>query len=285
MLSTVSCKENAVINFLQASQHLNVVTTDRCNRKCSFCIASKNTHMVTSSNFISLQSIEKALLFCKKQGIQTVAFTGGEPSLHPEIINIVRCFHENGLHTAIYTNYDFPEIIKELDGIVDYVFASYYGQTMPKQRDFQRTQVIITTLLISDHFQSISDLDRFIDKYRENAYLVFKTPVNVNDYCEEHTCNFLYELESRICDFMILPDGTKVQFYNGCFVKRPDLPKAFVNLDTYSYKMRLNGEISRFYSKSTEKIALIKDISLRNDLLSTHNPKARKAILKNYKHE
>lgn len=82
---------------------------------------------------------------------------------------------------------------------------------------------------------------------------------------------------------MFLPDGTVLEIYKGCLIKRTDLPKAFIDLDTYSYKMRLDGNISKFYSEATERISQIEDITLRNALLSTHNPKERKKILASYK--
>lgn len=107
-------------------------------------------------------------------------------------------------------------------------------------------------------------------------------PVNVNDYFEEQTCDFLDEISKKSYLPLTLPDGTIVELYHGCPIKRTDLPKAFVQIDTYSYKMRLDGTISHFYTQSTEDISKIQDIPLRNALLSTHNAKTRKAILEDF---
>ena len=43
--------------------------------------------------------------------------------------------------------------------------------------------------------------------------------------------------------------------------------------------MRLDGKISHFYTQGTENISKIQDIDLRNALLSTYNPKTRRAII------
>ncbi|MDE6141444.1 MAG: hypothetical protein K2G03_02465, partial [Bacilli bacterium] len=120
--------------------------------------------------------------------------------------------------------------------------------------------------------------------YKDTAILLFSVPVNVNDYCEEQTIDFLDEIDKYNDTPDSLPDGTIIQKYKHCIIKRPDLPKAFIEIDSYSYKMRLDGKISHFYSEGTEKLSKITNISLRNELLSTHNPKARKAIFDKYKY-
>lgn len=154
---------------------------------------------------------------------------------------------------------------------------------MPKQEELKNSQLIMTILLLKEYFKTIQDLDKFIDTYRKDAILLFNVPVNVNDYCEKQTCSFLNEISKQNYLPMTLPDGTIIQIYNGCIVKRTDLPKMFVQIDSYSYKMRLDGRISHFYSESTEKISEIENISLRNELLSTHNAKTRQMILNRYK--
>lgn len=269
--------ENMATTFFGTTKHMNVILTNQCNRNCPFCIAKKNTNK-TKNSFLSLSNVEKAIDFCKQEDIKTIALTGGEPTLHPNILEIAKMFRSNGFDVAIYTNYDFSEKVKKLDGIVNRIFVSYYGQEMPRQANFESSQIIITTLLLKNYFETIADLDDFIYKYRQMACLLFTVPVNVNDYCEEQTCEFLEEISNKSYLPLTLPDGTIIQLYNGCPIKRTDLPKAFVQLDTYSYKMRLDGEISHFYTKGTENISKIQDVDLRNALLSTHNPKERRAI-------
>lgn len=270
--------ESMATTFFGTTKHMNVILTNQCNRNCLFCIAKKNTNK-TKNSFLSLSNVEKAIEFCKQEDIKTIALTGGEPTLHPNILEIAKMFRSNGFDVAIYTNYDFSEKVKKLDGIVNRIFVSYYGQEMPRQADFENSQIIITTLLLKNYFKTIADLDDFIYKYRQMACLLFTVPVNVNDYCEEQTCEFLEEISKGSYLPLTLPDGTIIQLYNGCPIKRTDLPKAFVQLDTYSYKMRLDGEISHFYTQGTENISKIQDVDLRNALLSTHNPKTRRAII------
>lgn len=268
--------------FYKTTKHMNIIVTNNCNRNCPFCIAKKNSN-TSNYKYIPLENIDKALNFAKKEDIKTIALSGGEPTLHPNILKIAKTINSNNYKLAIYTNFDFKDKVLALDGLVDFIFISYYGQEMPKPKDFKKSQIIITILLLKNHFKTIQDLDNFIEKYNDTAILLFSVPVNVNDYCEEQTVDFLEELDKQNMNQESLPDGTIIQKYKNCLVRRPDLPKAFIELDSYSFKMRLDGKISHFYSEGTEKLSEISNIDLRNELLSTHNPKERKAIFDKYK--
>ena len=264
------------LKFYKTTKHINIIGTNECNRQCPFCIAKKNSSS-GNGKYISLNYVNKAIDFAKDKGIETFAISGGEPTLHPEILEIADAIHANNYKLALYTNYDFKERVLSLDGMVDYIFISYYKQEMPKPTDFKKSKVVITVLLLKNYF------DDFIDKYKDTAILLFSVPVNVNDYCEEQTVDFLEELDSLNKEMESLPDGTIIQKYKNCLVRRPDLPKAFIEIESYSYKMRLDGKISHFYSEGTEKLSEITNVALRNELLSTHNPKERKAIFEKYK--
>ena len=230
-----------------------------------------------------MENIKNALDFAKAEHIETIAISGGEPTLHPDIIKIASTLHKGNCKLAIYTNYDFKDKVKSLDGLIDYIFISYYGQTMPNPNDFKKSKLVITVLLLKNYFKTIEDLDAFIERYKDTAILLFSVPTDINDYCEEQTVDFLEQINKSNPNTEYLPDGTIIQKYKNYIVKRPDLPKAFIKIDSYSYKMRLDGKISRFYSDGTKKISEITNKALRDELLSTHNPRKRKAIFDKYK--
>ena len=270
------------LNFYKTTKHLNIITTNECNRNCPFCIAKKNSNN-SNYKYISMENIENAINFIQNENIESIALSGGEPTLHPNIVKIAKVIKKTNAKLALYTNYDFPEKVQSLDGLFDYIFISYYAQTMPNTEDFKKSKIVITILLLKNYFKTIKDLDNFIEQYKDRATLIFSVPVNVNDYCEEQTVDFLDDIDKCNTEQESLPDGTIIQKYKNCIIKRPDLPKSFIEIDSYSYKMRLDGKISHFYSEGTEKLSKITNISLRNELLSTHNPKTRKAIFDKYK--
>jgi len=226
--------------------------SNRSNRDCPGCIDAR--HRKVNEEFLTLEDVEKAIKFAKKGGITKINLTGGEPTVHPKIVEIAKLFHEAGFETRLYTNYDNKNIVKQLDGIVDYVFVSYYGQEMPDQKDFQ-SDVTIVTLLYKDYFKTLTDLNNFIDKYSKQSDLIFKAPVSVNDYVKENIAGFLSEIDS---EFFIRPNGSKVQIYKGCLVVRPDLENEFYSVELLTWKMHPNGKISRYWSEAAEKLAQAK---------------------------
>ena len=263
------------------TDHMNVILTYVCNRNCPGCISNAHRNADNKATFLALSDVERAIKFAKENVIRTVALTGGEPTLHPKVIEIAKMFHESGIEVGIYTNFDFPERVKRLDGIVDQIFASYYGQEMPHQKDFSISCITICTLLYKDCFKTLDDLDNFIDKYKQQADLRFTAPVCVNDYVEEHIADFLDSIPSEL---ILLPDGSRIQSYRGFVIKRPDLGNAFYADETITWKMRPDGKISRFYSDATAQLAeQITDPKVREEVLSTHNYKQRRLILQNHK--
>ena len=47
--------------------------------------------------------------------------------MYPQVVEIAKMIKEEGFYSKIFTNYDFPEVIEQLDGIIDIIRISYYG--------------------------------------------------------------------------------------------------------------------------------------------------------------
>ncbi|MFH1551653.1 MAG: radical SAM protein [bacterium] len=74
----------------------------RCNNYCKFCVQGEKRESLA---FKSKKEIEKALKESFKQGKREVVFTGGEPTLHPDFLSLVRVAKDNGFkEIQIQTN-------------------------------------------------------------------------------------------------------------------------------------------------------------------------------------
>ncbi|MFH1327578.1 MAG: radical SAM protein [Candidatus Bathyarchaeota archaeon] len=73
--------------------------TTQCNCKCIMC----NMHKQKPEH-ISLDDSQRILDFLSENRFLTVYFTGGEPTLHPKLTDIVRYADKVGLVTSITTN-------------------------------------------------------------------------------------------------------------------------------------------------------------------------------------
>lgn len=76
---------------MKYSNKLIIILTKECNRNCSFCIDKPNKKYYKDySKYIDFDTIDKILLFAKNNNIKTVALNGGEPTLHPQVVEIAK---------------------------------------------------------------------------------------------------------------------------------------------------------------------------------------------------
>ena len=85
----------------------NLLITDRCNRRCSFCFAQSRVgrkERGKQSSNMSRENIRKVMKFQLSSGDPQLRLLGGEPTLHPEFIEIVEEALGEGFHIHIFTN-------------------------------------------------------------------------------------------------------------------------------------------------------------------------------------
>ena len=88
-----------------------VVDVNRvCNARCQMCYYTYEDKRWTKP----LAAIKKELILAKRRGNTSVDFTGGEPTIHPEMTEIIRFSESIGLHTCIITNGLATEKIKRI---------------------------------------------------------------------------------------------------------------------------------------------------------------------------
>lgn len=80
---------------------ISLVLTERCNHQCSYCFKSSNKaqdHQLHIGDW--LRVIDEAA----EIGVQEIAFTGGEPTLLPEFLELVRHACAKGMYPRVFTN-------------------------------------------------------------------------------------------------------------------------------------------------------------------------------------
>ncbi|CAG0955876.1 PqqA peptide cyclase [Anaerolineales bacterium] len=80
--------------------YFNVIS--RCNAGCRYCLDWKNNSNVNTD--VSIQKIEEILTSLKKLGVIEVAFSGGEPYLRRDILDILRLAKNMGFVVRVITN-------------------------------------------------------------------------------------------------------------------------------------------------------------------------------------
>ncbi|MFH1182764.1 MAG: anaerobic ribonucleoside-triphosphate reductase activating protein [Candidatus Moraniibacteriota bacterium] len=90
-----------------------IIFTGGCNFRCPFC---HNPELVTDLDKTPIYPWEEIDKFLdKKKGwIDAIMITGGEPTIHPDLLKILKIIKDKGYLTGIATNGSNPEMIKEL---------------------------------------------------------------------------------------------------------------------------------------------------------------------------
>ena len=83
-----------VITYFKESM-INIFVTYRCNLSCPYCFA----HDLQQEYRQDLQpeEFDKLLKWMTATRVTAVAFIGGEPTLHPKIVEMVRATAEAGI--------------------------------------------------------------------------------------------------------------------------------------------------------------------------------------------
>jgi len=86
----------------QRRNTLQIFITNNCNLRCRGCFA-RNVMGVDNTN-IGIQEYEDAILNFIRKGGKQVNLLGGEPLLHPNLLELLNINREFRLKTTIYTN-------------------------------------------------------------------------------------------------------------------------------------------------------------------------------------
>lgn len=86
--------------------------TNKCNLSCRHCLRDK----VDMKSYISLELFDKILKQAKSYNLKHIAFTGGEPTLHPQFDKIIDTVVRYGYTYHFVTNaWNFPSVWKTLN--------------------------------------------------------------------------------------------------------------------------------------------------------------------------
>lgn len=94
--------------FIPAVVDLSV--TDYCNADCGFCGFARSKMKGAARSFVDFDRFVRALPILKQRGVGFINYQGGEPLLHPRIIEMIRAARDAGLKPSLITNgFNLPE--------------------------------------------------------------------------------------------------------------------------------------------------------------------------------
>ncbi|MEW6401318.1 MAG: GTP 3',8-cyclase MoaA [Chloroflexota bacterium] len=76
--------------FGRAITYLRISLTDRCNLRCVYCMPGEGLQWQPRADQLSVEEIVRVVETAAQGGVKRVRLTGGEPLVHPYIVEIVR---------------------------------------------------------------------------------------------------------------------------------------------------------------------------------------------------
>lgn len=260
----INAKENGGINLKNWNkQRVQIILTYDCNMNCPFCINYRLGKK--RKGFIKISDVVYFLLYLKyveKLEDAIIVFLGGEPTLFPidnlkEISNLV---HSMGYKTEFYTNGTLKERLLELDGYIDYITISNYGNgILPFDNidylyNFEKSTITLSKLITNESFQTFEDFDKFVDRANELPFnydfsTIQKTTPNFNLYHPGWIDNKLLP----VCERQDVRGNVEVSLYKGRLIK---LPHIYLNRKENICNLKLypNGNLSTTWKNDNSEI-------------------------------
>ena len=131
-----------------------------CNFRCPFC---HNSSLVLNYQNIEKYTIEEILAYLNKRIgiIEAVCITGGEPTIYPDLEEIIRKIRSLGLLIKLDTNGSNPKVIKDLvnKGLIDYIAMDIKNSFSKYQKTTSIINLDIDKILESIDFIKQSKID------------------------------------------------------------------------------------------------------------------------------
>ena len=82
-------------------QHVSIEITQKCANECIYCSSVSNRECNIQMSTDKIKQIVDGL---DKLDTKCISISGGEPFLHPDIVDIVRYIKKKGIEVNIYTS-------------------------------------------------------------------------------------------------------------------------------------------------------------------------------------
>lgn len=232
-------------------RELFVLLTYQCNGNCEFCIEKR----IHEKGFLSTENFEKALLFAREKGLTTIFLHGGEPTVHPNLVEFAQKAKDSGFLVKMFTNGIAKKRIEKLDGILDELIISYRGDysLTYKQADW-KSPLTLQVLVTESEYPTLEDLISFLKEAQKTGMSVrvnTLNPVNQYSYNNQYV-SYLEEMFLQLPDEQILCASNKAVIRIDGFGIR--MSNKSLNPSHLKYSMTPYGEIQSNFERHFEEI-------------------------------
>jgi len=175
-----------------ARRFLRVCLSYQCNGSCSGCYARGLEQQMPQQ--MKLEDFLKLLVWAKEKGWRAIHFVGGEPTIHPEFLNVLESCYRQKIFVTLSTNNLFSSpMVASFDNFynlgVTVNYSAQVGLSLEKKQLFERNLELMHQKNISYGFAYTldpqqSDLDNLFIAIRRFKPLYVKTTLLLPDFLD-----------------------------------------------------------------------------------------------------
>lgn len=156
-----------------------ITLTRKCNLRCNFCYAKKTEYI--ENDIIDYDDLKKVIDFCDEARVKYIVFTGGEPTLYPQIFDILEYIKtkKNKIQVAIATNGILLKNMEFCNKLVSYGVS--YVDISLKGKDEEQCKALVGAECFKAQEQAIQNLSKLKLDYTCSMVL---TKENIGSLCE-----------------------------------------------------------------------------------------------------
>jgi len=162
-----------------ASHITKLIFTSGCNFRCSYC--HNSVLWEKRRNTLTYPQLTEMLDQARENWVDAICITGGEPTIHPDLAEMIRFIKQQNFMVKLDTNGSHPDMVEELLEVVDY-FAMDYKASLEHYPKI--TRVNIDPALIRRSRDLIIQRSRDYE-FRTTVVPGFHKPGEIRQICRE----------------------------------------------------------------------------------------------------
>lgn len=236
-----------------------------CNHECHFCHERENIFSLDFRS-LTLHDLEEIHSWIEKNGFDYVVISGGEPTLHPQLVEIILYFQQKNIYVVVVNNASHlhKHDLSQIDRHKITWYVSYHGleeqyNTITQSKDYKQVtdniiklsetfpEVIVRHVVNSINIETIQQFTQFSLNLSPKIYVEF---VLLEDLRFSHVKNTFIPLKmfySKVLPFLkhprILLDGGAACFSPWLFQNAQNIFDPLVNTMRGLVKKEKTGNI------------------------------------------
>lgn len=139
----------------------NILLTQKCIRSCPYCFARKHMHDSPPEDILKWEDLIYIADFFQSGGDSNLSLLGGEPFLHPDIVDYILYIINRGMHVTVFTSgvvgeKMLSEAAQKLECVDPKMLSFVVNMNNPKDTSFPENDAIARFLKSFARFSTLS---------------------------------------------------------------------------------------------------------------------------------